>query len=132
MSHRSHTCSENICGVKWVQSEARFKILLHFENNWWKLLQFVASIIPATFLMCASHAGCDELLAVIFFTISISAHGFNSAGAAINLFDLSPNYIAPLNAVINSLATVVGICAPYIAGLLTPNVCDTFQIPSSF
>lgn len=72
--------------------------------------------------MCASYAGCDEILAVIFFTISISAHGFNSAGAAINLFDLSPNYAAPLNAVINSLATIVGISAPYIAGVLTPNV----------
>lgn len=82
--------------------------------------------------MCASNAGCDELLAVIFFTISISAHGFNSAGAAINLFDLSPNYTAPLNAVINSLATIVGICAPYIAGLLTPNVSDAIEILSSF
>lgn len=72
--------------------------------------------------MCASYAGCDELLAVIFLTISISGHGFNSAGAAINLYDLSPNYVAPLNGVINSLANVVGISSPYIAGLLTPNV----------
>lgn len=72
--------------------------------------------------MLASYAGCDEILAVILLTISVSAHGFNSAGAAINLFDLSPNYVAPMNAVINSLATVVGISAPYIAGLLTPNV----------
>lgn len=72
--------------------------------------------------MLASYAGCDEILAVISLTISVSAHGFNSAGAAINLFDLSPNYVAPMNAVINSLATVVGISAPYIAGVLTPNV----------
>lgn len=72
--------------------------------------------------MCASYAGCNEMLAVTFLSISISAHGFNSAGAAINLFDLSPNYVAPLNAVINSLATVVGMSAPYIAGILTPNV----------
>lgn len=76
-------------------------------------------------MIAASYAGCDELSAVIFLTISISAHGFNSAGAAINLFDLSPNYVAPLNAVINSLASIVGILAPYIAGILTPNVSRT-------
>lgn len=87
--------------------------------------------MPATFLICASYAGCDELLAVSFLTISIAGHGFNSAGAAINLFDLSPNYAAPLNAVINTLATIVGITAPYIAGVLTPNVsfhCKIFKI----
>lgn len=75
--------------------------------------------------MFASYAGCDELVAVVLLTISVSAHGFNSAGAAINLFDLSPNYVAPLNAVINSLASIVGILAPYIAGVLTPNVSYT-------
>lgn len=82
----------------------------------------LASIVPATFLIFASYAGCDELLAVSFLAISIAGHGFNSAGAAINLFDLSPNYAAPLNAVINTFGTIVGISAPYIAGVLTPNV----------
>lgn len=88
--------------------------------------------MPATFLISASYAGCDEILAVTFLTISISGHGFNSAGAAINLFDLSPNYVAPLNGVINSLATVVGITSPYIAGLLTPNVISNFDLPIIF
>lgn len=88
--------------------------------------------MPATFLISASYAGCDEILAVIFLTISISGHGFNSAGAAINLFDLSPNYVAPLNGVINSLATIVGITSPYIAGLLTPNVILNFDFSIIF
>lgn len=92
------------------------------KNGKLNVLFSTASIVPATFLICASYAGCDELLAVTFLTISISGHGFNSAGAAINLFDLSPNYAAPLNAIVNTLATIVGISAPYIAGVLTPNV----------
>lgn len=70
---------------------------------------FTASFIPALFLILASYAECNELLVVIFFAISIGGHGFNSAGAAINLFDLGPNYVAPLNAIINSIATVIGI-----------------------
>lgn len=96
---------------------------ISFSKLIWNM--FVASIIPATFLMSASYAGCDEILAVVLLSVSISAHGFNSAGAAINLFDLSPNYAAPLNAVINIFGTIVGMSAPYIAGLLTPNVSHT-------
>lgn len=95
-------------------------IVLKLKTN--EFLSQSASIIPAIFLMCASYAGCDELLAVIFLTVAISAHGFNSAGAAINLYDLSPNYAAALSGIINFFATVVSISAPYIAGLLTPNV----------
>lgn len=72
--------------------------------------------------MGASYAGCDELLAVSLLTISIAGHGFNSVGGAINLLDLGPNYAAPLDAIINTLGTIVGICAPYIAGVMTPNV----------
>lgn len=87
-----------------------------------KNVNFTASTVPATFLILASYAGCDELLAVTYLSISIAGHGFNAAGAAINLFDLSPNYVAPLNGIINSIATIVGISAPYIAGVLTPNV----------
>lgn len=67
-----------------------------------------------------------------FLTISIAGHGFNSAGAAINLFDLSPNYAAPLNAMINTLGTVVGISAPYIAGVLTPNVSFLLEKSHNF
>lgn len=79
-------------------------------------------------MILASYAGCDELLAVTYLSISMAGHGFHSAGAAINLFDLSPNYAPPLNAVINSVATIVGIVAPYIAGVMTPNVSSEHWI----
>lgn len=72
--------------------------------------------------MFASYAGCDEILSVSFLTVSIAAHGLNSAGAVINLFDLGPNYVAPVNAIINTFGTIVGMIAPYVAGILTPNV----------
>lgn len=110
------------------------KFVVEWMVRWFAeiVICFSASVIPATFLMCASYAGCNEVLAIICLTISISGHGFNSAGGAINLFDLGPNYVAPLNAVINSLATVVGIAAPYIAGIITPNVSifKTFRAES--
>lgn len=74
------------------------------------LYNFAASVIPATFLMLASYAGCDEPLAVTFLIIAISGHGLNAAGGAINLFDLTPNYAAQLDAIINTAATVFGMC----------------------
>lgn len=70
---------------------------------------FSASIIPGLFLLFASYAGCNELLAVTFFIIAISGHGFNSAGAAINLYDLTPNYAPQLDAIINTAATIFGL-----------------------
>lgn len=112
-----YTYSQNIRVFKY---EKNFSYTSNILKNFWNVIS--AAIVPATFLIAASYAGCDEILSVIFFTISIGGHGFNSAGAAINLFDLAPNYVSPINGIINSVANIVGISAPYIAGVLTPNV----------
>lgn len=68
--------------------------------------------------MFASYAGCDELLAVTFLIIAISGHGFNAAGGAINLYDLTPNYAAQLDAIINTAATIVGMSSHLSVGFL--------------
>lgn len=78
--------------------------------------------MPAVFLIGASYAGCDEVLAVVFFVIAVGCHGFDSAGITLNLFDLGPNYVASLNGFVNTLSTVVGILTPYIVSILTPKV----------
>lgn len=70
----------------------------------------------------ASYAGCNELLVVVFFMLSIGLTGFNAAGTLLNIFDLAPNYIGPLTGVINSISTVAGMLSPYIVGVLTPHV----------
>lgn len=81
-----------------------------------------ASVIPSIFAITASYAGCDELLVVTLLTISIAGQGFNSAGTILNLFDLGPNYIGPLNGITNSISSIAALLAPYIVGVLTPHV----------
>lgn len=53
--------------------------------------------------MAASYSGCDETLAVVFLTIAVGGHGFNSVGTTLNLYDLGPNYVASLTGVVNSV-----------------------------
>lgn len=95
------------------------------NRDWF--ISFAASLVPAIFLIAASYAGCDEVFVVTFFTLSIAAQGFNLAGTILNLFDLAPNYVGPLAGIVNSFATIAGMIAPYIVGLLTPNVCSHWK-----
>lgn len=88
---------------------------------------FSASLIPAVFLIAASYAGCNEILSVTFLTIAVGCHGFNAAGTILNLFDLAPNYVGALCGIGNTVTTTLGILAPYIVGILTPNVSNYFK-----
>lgn len=91
----------------------RFALILIFIS---------ASIISSIFAISASYAGCDELLVVTLLTISIAAQGFNTAGTVLNLFDLGPNYIGPLNSIVNSVSSIAALLAPNVVGILTPHV----------
>lgn len=81
-----------------------------------------ASIIPGIFIVAASYAGCNIGLVVIFFAISVGMEGPISSGTAVNPLDLSPNYVGPLTAVANLITSTAGMFAPYLIGVLTPNV----------
>lgn len=86
------------------------------------LIFILASIISSIFAISASYAGCDELLVVTLLTISIAAQGFNTAGTVLNLFDLGPNYVGPLNSIVNTVSSIAALLAPNIVGILTPHV----------
>lgn len=94
-------------------------------SNTFHYLNFSASVFPAIFLIAASYAGCNEILVVIFFMLSIGFTGFNSAGTILNMLDLAPNYIGPLTGVVNFVSTIAGMLSPYIVGVLTPHVSTT-------
>lgn len=72
--------------------------------------------------MAASYAGCDQTLVVLFFTISVGSQSLTIPGTYVNPLDLSPNYVGPLTALVNGMGSSTGILAPYVIGLLTPNV----------
>lgn len=99
------------------------QFLTTLQQNIHTDLNFIlASTLSSVFLISASYAGCDELLAVTLLTISITSQGFNTAGTILNIFDLAPNYMGPLNGLINIVSSVAALVAPYIVGKLTTNV----------
>lgn len=43
----------------------------------------------------------------------------------VNALDLSPNYAGTLMAVVGTVGCFSGVIAPYIVGVMVPNVCST-------
>lgn len=77
-------------------------------------------------MISASYAGCDHLLVIVFFIISVGARGFLTAGLYVNPMDLSPNYAAAIMSLANGIGALTGILAPYIVGVLTTNVSNSY------
>lgn len=73
-------------------------------------------------MIAASYAGCDEILVVIFFVVSIGANGFITSGTMINPMDLSPNYASAISSLTNLFGSMTGIVAPNVVGIMTTNV----------
>lgn len=86
------------------------------------LLMISAAVCPAIFIVAASYAGCDKFAVVVLFTIAMGFMGTFYAGMKVNSLDLSPNYAGSLMAVTNGIGAITGVIAPYVVGVLTPNV----------
>lgn len=109
-----------VCEIDCLLCFDRAHLLSTLSLNF--IFSFQASVIPAVFLLCASYAGCDEMLVVTFFIISVGARGFLAAGLYVNPMDLSPNYAGALISLANGIGALTGVLAPYIVGVLTPHV----------
>lgn len=89
-------------------------------------------MIPAFFILAASYAGCNELLVVTLFMISIGAQGLMTVGTMLNPMDLSPVFASTLSGIMNCISTLTGIAAPYVVGVLTPNASHFYPIHTCF
>lgn len=72
--------------------------------------------------MAASYAGCERGLVVALFTIAMGIMGTFYPGMKVNSLDLSPNYAGSLMALTNGIGAITGIVAPYVVGVMTPEV----------
>lgn len=105
-----------------------FVITLHSNSHF--LLISIAAIGPAVFTVLASYAGCSKTNSVVLFTIAMGLMGTFYPGMKVNPLDLSPNYAGTLMAIVNGIGAITGILAPYIVGVLTPNV--SIEVPNFF
>lgn len=81
-----------------------------------------ASIGPGICMILASYSGCDTQTVVILFTASMGLMGAFYPGMKVNALDLSGNYAGTIMAIVNGIGAITGIIAPYLVGLLTPDV----------
>lgn len=70
----------------------------------------------------ASYTGCSRVAAVACFVVGLSLEGAVNAGIALSPLDISPTYAASVMAISSCLAALTGIVAPYLIGVLTPDV----------
>ena len=83
---------------------------------------FSGFIIFASSLIGASFVGCHQTaLAVFFISFALIGSGCLQSGYGINHLDVGARYAGVLMAITNTAATIPGIVAPYIVGILTNN-----------
>ena len=99
--------------------------LISKRNVSMTLIRKVGSVtalsVSATFVVAASYAGCDRVLVISMFTISLTLMGTAYPSVMVNPLDLSPNYAGTLMALTNGVSALTGIAGPYVIGVLTTN-----------
>lgn len=66
-----------------------------------------------------AYSGCDVMLAVVLFTISLMLHGSVSSGALASVVDISPNFAGVSLGINSTFSTFSGFISPLIVGYLT-------------
>jgi len=84
-----------------------------------KLFFATGHVLQGTFLIAVGFLGCNRILIVSAFVLSISSSSLSWCGFAANHLDLAPNYAGTLMGLTNTLATVAGILGPEVVGALT-------------
>ena len=86
-------------------------------------MKFPAITGLAICFILASYAGCNRIVAILFFSFASGFAGLDNS--RVNNLDLSPNYAPTICAIVNSFGSIMGTIAPFLVGLLTPNVSST-------
>lgn len=91
--------------------------LMSTTNNR-KLFSFLSNLLPVPFLLGASFAGCNTVLASTFFIIMMFFKGMAYSSLRANNIDLSPNYAGVLMAIMNGLGGFAGLVTPWVVGFV--------------
>lgn len=79
-------------------------------------------------IIAASYSGCDKFWAVTNFTIGMGLMGTFVPSLKVNALDLSPNFAGTLMAIVGTIGCMSGVIAPYIVGIMVPNVSALINI----
>ncbi|KAK3744228.1 hypothetical protein RRG08_017090 [Elysia crispata] len=86
-----------------------------------KLFQSISLVGAGLFVSIMGLMGCEErYVAIAMLCLGFTLYSASIAGYLCNHLDLAPSYAGLLLGITNTMATVPGIIAPTIAGILTP------------
>lgn len=89
-----------------------------------KVFSTIGLIVPMIATAVLAFVDCSNpYLALALLAIGVGFLGFNSgAGYIVNINEVGGVYSGILFGISNTFGTIPGIVAPYIVGVLTPNV----------
>jgi ACS family sodium-dependent inorganic phosphate cotransporter len=77
---------------------------------------------PAVFMISASYSGCDRTLVVALFTLSLAVMSFHYTGMKLKRIRFVAQLLRHLDGASQRFGVFAGMLAPYIIGILTPEV----------
>ncbi|XP_055298962.1 putative inorganic phosphate cotransporter [Sitodiplosis mosellana] len=86
-----------------------------------KFISALDSIFSSVCVVAAAYAGCNKVWVVVWFTLAFGFIGNYYPSLRVNILDLSPNYSGPIMAVINGIASLSGVAAPTVVGMMIPD-----------
>lgn len=95
-----------------------------------KIFQSLGLFVPMILVICLSLVTCaNPYVGVFLLTVGVGFLGCSTgAGFQVNMNEIGGCYSGVLLSISNTFATISGIVAPYIVGLLTPNVIINYSI----
>lgn len=107
----------------YFNSNSRFDFISFFNAD---------SVFSSVCIIAAAYAGCNKLWVNIWFTLAFGFIGNYYPSLRVNILDLSPNYSGSIMAVINGIASLSGVAAPTIVGMMIPDVSEGKPFNSRF
>lgn len=86
-----------------------------------KVANLIGTVGPALALIGITLIGCNHSWNLVFLILAVSINGAVYAGFQCNHIDIAPRFAGTLLGISNSIATIPGIAAPYVVGVLTQN-----------
>lgn len=83
-----------------------------------KISNTIGFIGPALCLYGVTLVGCDATWSVVLFILAMGFNGFVYSGYNVTHVDMAPDFAGTLMGITNCAATLPGIFAPYVVGLL--------------
>ncbi|XP_067626046.1 putative inorganic phosphate cotransporter [Eurosta solidaginis] len=84
-----------------------------------KIMTFIGATPSGIFMVIAVYVGCNTIIIIFCFSVSMGLMGGFYAGIKLSANDLAPNYAATIMAIVNGIGSITGVLAPYSTGWIT-------------